>query len=259
MVRVAYRLPRIKFCGITSLADAELAIANGAWAIGLILWPESKRACDPAEAARIAAQLRRQVEIAGVFVNQSLDEVERLADTIGLSMIQLHGDEGPSYANEIARRTGAKVIKAQSVRLASDVVSIQAFRTDFHLLDTHRDGLRGGTGETFDWDMVSRRYSKVPLILSGGLTPDNVVAAIEKVHPFAVDVASGVESAPGVKDPDKLRAFAEAVRSTAAEGEEEPEPGPRASERAAAEDAAAPPAGRGRPVRPPAASEAPTA
>jgi phosphoribosylanthranilate isomerase len=256
MEDVAYRVPRIKFCGITSLSDAELAVESGAWAIGMILWPGSKRAADPAEAARIARQLRRQVEIAGVFVNQSLDEVERLADTIGLSLVQLHGDEGPSYANEIARRTGAKVIKAQSVRLAADVVSIQAFRTDFHLLDTHRDGLRGGTGETFDWDMVSRRYSKVPLILSGGLSPDNVVEAIGKVHPFAVDVASCVEASPGVKDPDRLRAFAAAVRSTAEEGELEPEPAPRASERAAA---AAPPAGRGSPVRPPASTEAPTA
>jgi phosphoribosylanthranilate isomerase len=256
---VAYRVPRIKFCGITSLSDAELAVEHGAWAIGLILWPGSKRAADPPEAARIARQLRRQVEIAGVFVNQSLDDVERLADTIGLSLIQLHGDEGPSYANEIARRTGAKVIKAQSVRLASDVVAIQAFRTDFHLLDTHRDGLRGGTGETFDWDMVSRRYSKVPLILSGGLTPDNVVAAIDKVHPFAVDVASGVEASPGVKDPDKLKAFAAAVRSTAEEGEADPEPAPRPSERAPEPGAAAPPAGRRSPVRPPAPTEAPTA
>ncbi|HMJ35832.1 MAG TPA: phosphoribosylanthranilate isomerase [Baekduia sp.] len=254
---MAYRVPRIKFCGITSLSDAELAVENDAWAIGLILWPESQRAADPAEGARIARQLRRQVEIAGVFVNQSLDEVERLADTIGLSLIQLHGDEGPAYANEVARRTGAKVVKAQSVRLASDVVAIQAFRTDFHLLDTHRDGLRGGTGETFDWDMVSRRYSKVPLILSGGLTPENVVQAIEKVHPFAVDVASGVEASPGVKDPDKVAAFAAAVRSTAAEGEEPPPAARRPSEAAAAPPA--PPAGRGSPVRPPARSEAPTA
>jgi phosphoribosylanthranilate isomerase len=262
---VAYRVPRIKFCGITNLADAELAVADGAWAIGLILWPESKRACDPAEAARISARLRRQVEIAGVFVNQTLDEVERLADTIGLSLIQLHGDEGPSYANEVARRTGAKVIKSASVRLASDVVAIQAFHTDFHLLDTHSETLRGGTGETFDWDMVSRRYSKIPLILSGGLTPDNVVEAITKVHPFAVDVASGVEASPGIKDPIKMKAFADAVRSTAAEGEDvEPLPGPRPSEmaaEAAAESAAAaPPAGRGSPVRPPAAAtEAPGA
>jgi phosphoribosylanthranilate isomerase len=229
---VADRAPKIKFCGITSVADAELAVANGAWAIGLILWPGSKRACDPAEGVRISNAVRRKVEVVGVFVNQTLDEVAALADMLHLSMIQLHGDEGPSYAKEIARRTGAKVIKAQSVRLAADVVAVQAFRTDFHLLDTHRDGLRGGTGETFDWTMLTRRRSEVPLILSGGLTPDNVAAAIEAVHPYAVDVASGTEASPGVKDPEKMRAFAEAVRSTAPAA---PTPTP---------------AGRGVPVRP---------
>jgi phosphoribosylanthranilate isomerase len=208
---------------MTSLDDAQRAVDAGAWAIGLILWPGSARACDPAEAARISARLRRTVEIAGVFVNQPLDEVERLADTIGLSIVQLHGDEGPAYAAEAARRTGAKIIKAQSVRLASDVVAVQAFRTDFHLLDTHRAGMRGGTGETFDWSMLAGRRSSVPLILSGGLHPGNVAEAIETVRPFAVDVASGVEREPGIKDPDKLKAFAAAVRSTA----DEPEPDAR--------------------------------
>jgi phosphoribosylanthranilate isomerase len=251
MEGVAYRVPRIKFCGITSVHDAELAVSAGAWAIGLILWPGSKRACDPAEGIRIAKAVRRKVELVGVFVNQSLDEVAALADMLGLTIVQLHGDEGPSYAGEVARRTGAKVIKAQSVRLASDVVAIQAFHTDFHLLDTHREGLRGGTGETFDWTTLSRRYSKIPLILSGGLTPDNVTEAIETVHPFAVDVASGVEASPGVKDPDKLLAFAAAVRATAAEGDPD-----------GAAPAAPPvrtPAGRGSPVRPPQATEAPAA
>jgi phosphoribosylanthranilate isomerase len=224
--------PRIKFCGITSVADAELAVANGAWAIGLILWPGSKRACDPAEGVKISGAVRRKVEVAGVFVNQEMDEVAALADMLQLSIVQLHGDEGPSYAKEIARRTGCKVIKAQAVRLASDVVGVQAFRTDFHLLDTHRDGLRGGTGETFDWSMVGRRTSNVPLILAGGLTAENVGAAIAAVHPFAVDVVSGTEASPGVKDPEKMKAFAAAVRATAP-----PEPTPT-------------PAGRGTPVRP---------
>ena len=233
------RAPRIKFCGITSVADAELAVANGAWAIGLILWPGSQRACDPAEGVRISNAVRRKVEVVGVFVNQTLDEVAALADMLHLSIIQLHGDEGPSYAKEIARRTGAKVIKAQSVRLAADVISVQAFRTDFHLLDTHRDGLRGGTGETFDWTMLSRRTSQVPLILSGGLTPENVAAAIAAVHPFAVDVASGTEASPGVKDPEKMKAFAEAVRGTA--------PPPEAL---APVPATPTPAGRRAPVRP---------
>src|SRR4051794_39030361 len=120
------RAPRIKFCGITSVADAELAVANGAWAIGLILWPESKRVCDPAEAVRISNAVRRKVEVVGVFVNQSLDEVAALADMLHLSIVQLHGDEGPAYAKEVARRTGAKVIKAQSIRLAADVIAVQA-------------------------------------------------------------------------------------------------------------------------------------
>lgn len=226
---------RIKFCGMTSLADAELAVSLDAWAIGLILWPGSKRACDPGEGVRISNALRRKVEVVGVFVNQEMDEVAALADMLQLSMVQLHGDEGPSYAKEIARRTGCKVIKAQSVKLASDVVAVQAFRTDYHLLDTHRDGMRGGTGETFDWAMVSRRSSNVPLILSGGLNADNVVSAIDAVHPFAVDVASGVEASPGVKDPEKMKAFAEAVKSTWPAGDAKPTPTP---------------AGRRSPVRP---------
>jgi phosphoribosylanthranilate isomerase len=232
---VAERAPRIKFCGITRMEDAELAVSLGAWAIGMILWPQSKRACDPAVGVKISYALRRKVEIAGVFVNQSLDEVAALADMLQLSLVQLHGDEGPSYANEVARRTGAKVIKAQSVRLASDVISVQAFHTDFHLLDTHREGLRGGTGETFDWTMLARRTSKVPLILSGGLTPENVAGAIEAVHPWGVDVASGVEASPGVKDPEKMKAFAEAVRGTAPPVPDAPRPKPP---------------GRGAPVRP---------
>ena len=214
---MARTAPRIKFCGITRLDDAKRAVELDAWAVGMILWPGSKRFVAQGEASAIARAVRRRVEVAGVFVNQPLDEVAALADVQQLTQIQLHGDEGPSYANEVARRTGARVIKAQSVRLASDVVAVQAFHTDFHLLDTHRAGLRGGTGETFDWTMLSRRTSQVPLILSGGLTPENEGAAIEADGPFAVDVASGVESAPGVKDHDKMAAFAAAVRASAGE------------------------------------------
>jgi phosphoribosylanthranilate isomerase len=203
--------PRIKFCGITNVEDARLAVEAGAWALGTILWPGSERHCAPDEAARIAGELHRRAEIAGVFVNQPLDEVCGLADGIGLTLVQLHGDEGPSYCAEVARRTGAKVIKAARVGAGSDVQAMEAFHTDFHLLDTHRSGQWGGTGETFDWELVRLRRTTVPLILSGGLTADNVAAAIAATHPFAVDVASGTEASPGVKDSDKLRAFAAAV------------------------------------------------
>src|SRR4051794_6989204 len=208
------RPPRIKFCGITRLEDAQAAVEAGAWAVGVILWPGSKRACDPVDAARIAELLRRRVEIVGGFVDQPLDDVAYLAETIPLSMVQLHGDEGPSYCAEIARRTGAKVIKAMAVRGGEDVQAMGAFRTDFHLLDTHVAGLKGGTGATFDWGLATaaRRRSKVPLILSGGLHAGNVREANLTTPPFAVDVASGVESAPGIKDHDRLAAFARAVR-----------------------------------------------
>ncbi|MEY2532170.1 MAG: phosphoribosylanthranilate isomerase, partial [bacterium] len=134
---------------------------------------------------------------------------------VGLSMIQLHGDEGPAYCSEVARRTGAKVIKAARVSGGADIAALEPFHTDFHLLDTYQPGQRGGTGETFDWDLVHKRRSTTPLILSGGLTPENVGAAIAATHPFAVDTASGTEVRPGVKDPEKLRAFAAAVQATA--------------------------------------------
>jgi phosphoribosylanthranilate isomerase len=204
--------PRIKFCGITSLDDARLAAEAGAWALGVNLWPGSVRHCEPGEAARITGELRRRVEIAGVFVNQPLDEVVGLAEGIGLSMVQLHGDEGPAFCAEVARRTGAKIIKAARISAGSDVQAMEAFHTDFHLLDTLRAGSYGGTGETFDWELVRLRRTTVPLILAGGLTPENVAAAIAATQPFAVDVASGTEASHGVKDPEKLRAFAAAVQ-----------------------------------------------
>jgi phosphoribosylanthranilate isomerase len=207
--------PRIKLCGITTLDDAQMAVEVGAWAVGCILWPRSPRVCDPAEAARIATAVRRRVQVCGVFVNQHLDEVTELVDALGLTMVQLHGDEGPAYCSEVARRTGAKVVKAAAVRTQADVQALETFHTDFHMLDAHRPGMRGGTGETFDWELVRARRSSIPLILSGGLTADNVAEAIAAIRPFAVDTASGTEASPGVKDPDKVAAFVEAVQGTA--------------------------------------------
>jgi phosphoribosylanthranilate isomerase len=208
--------PKIKFCGLTSLPDAQLAVQTGAWAIGLIFWPRSPRRCDLEDAAEIAAALKRQVEIVGVFVNPTLDEVARTADAVGLTMVQLHGEEGPAFCAEAGRRTGCKVIKAVRVRSRADIQSMSSFHTDYHLLDSYIAGVPGGTGETFAWEIARGHRGAVPVILSGGLNPDNVAEAISVVRPFAVDVASGVEFSPGRKDPDKLRAFAATVASTAA-------------------------------------------
>jgi phosphoribosylanthranilate isomerase len=209
--------PRIKFCGVTTVEDAYSAVAAGAWAIGLILWPESERACAPDRAAEIAAALRRRVEVAGVFVNPELDALAELAHGLGLTMIQLHGDEGPAFCAEVARRTGCKVIKAVRVRGGADIQAVRAFGTEYHLLDSHVAGRRGGSGETFAWELARGHRGPVPMILSGGLNPDNVADAIAVVRPFAVDVASGVEAAPGRKDPAKLVAFARAARSVVPE------------------------------------------
>ena len=206
---------RIKFCGITTLEDAELAVAAGAWAIGLIFWPSSPRRAGFDAAAEIAAGVKRRVEVAGVFVNATLDHVAETADAVGLTMLQLHGDEGPAYCAEAARRTGCKVMKAVRVRSGADVQALAPFHTDYHLLDSFTAGVPGGTGETFAWEIARGHRGRVPIVLSGGLTPDNVEEAIAAVHPFAVDVASGVERSPGIKDPEKLQAFAAAVRAAA--------------------------------------------
>jgi phosphoribosylanthranilate isomerase len=210
----APRPPRIKICGLTGLDDAQRAVEAGAWALGLILFSGSPRRCPLPAAERISGALRRQAEICGVFVNAPLDEVAGIADGLGLTMIQLHGDEGPAFCSEVARRTGAKVMKAARVRGRADINALEAFHTDFHLLDAHQPGRYGGTGETFDWELVRRRRTDIPLVLSGGLTPENVAEAIEATHPYAVDTASGTEARPGVKDPEKVRAFAAAVAST---------------------------------------------
>jgi len=202
---------RVKICGITRPEDAELAVELGAWALGFNFWPGSPRVADPAVAAGIALVLRRRVELAGVFVNASLDEIAHAAEATHLSLVQLHGDEGPAFCAEVARRTGAKVIKAMRIASASDFQDLARFHTDFHLLDTARRGAYGGTGETWDWALASKRSRIVPVILSGGLTAENVAAGVAAVEPYAVDVASGVESAPGIKDPDRMAAFMAAV------------------------------------------------
>jgi len=207
--------PKIKFCGLTRVEDAEHAVAAGAWALGMIFWHGSRRRCQRERGAEIASVVRRRVELVGVFVNATLQEVALTAETVGLTMVQLHGDEGPAYCAEAARRTGCRVIKAARVRSRADIQALSPFHTDFHLLDGFTTGLPGGTGQAFAWELTRARTAGVPLILSGGLTPDNVAAAIASVNPFAVDVASGVEAAPGRKDPAKLRAFADAVRATA--------------------------------------------
>jgi phosphoribosylanthranilate isomerase len=209
---------KVKICGITNLTDAELAVASGAWAIGLVFHAGSPRRCELDSAVAIGAALKRRADIVGVFVNPPLDELAGIAESTNLTMLQLHGEEGPAFCEEARRRTGLKVIKAARVRDIAQVRALAAYHTDFHMLDSYRAGVHGGTGESFDWALATEHRRKPPLILSGGITPDNARAAIAEVKPFAIDCSSGVESAPGRKDAERVRALFDAVRETAPTG-----------------------------------------
>jgi phosphoribosylanthranilate isomerase len=204
---------RVKVCGITSEADAKLAADAGAWAIGMIFTDESPRRVQVEAAVEIGAAMRRRLEVVGVFLNSPLDEVVELADLCSLTALQLHGDEGPTYCGEAGRRSGCKVIKAARVRDRASVQALRAFRVgvDYHLLDTYADEAAGGTGRTFQWELAKARGGGPPIVLSGGITPENVGEAIAAVRPFAVDSASGTEASPGVKDPGKVTALMRAV------------------------------------------------
>src|SRR3954467_11752874 len=173
----------VKVCGITRLEDAELAASLGAWALGFILWQPSPRYVDPAVAAGIARVMRRKIDLVGVFVNQPLDEIAGLVDVLGLTHVHLHGDEGPSFCSAVVQRTGAKVIKAARIGHSADLRDLDRFHTDYHLLDTAKSGQYGGTGATWDWGLVRGRRNKTPLILSGGLTAENVADGIAAVKP----------------------------------------------------------------------------
>jgi phosphoribosylanthranilate isomerase len=203
---------RVKICGITNLDDAEVAAGAGAWAVGLVFDPPSPRRCPSDAAAVIGAALKRRCEVVGVFVNAPLGEVVATADSAALTIVQLHGEEGPAFCAEVRRRTGLPVIKAARVRDAASIRALAPYKIDFHLLDAHVPGKPGGTGERFDWMLAAEHPGVPPLLLAGGITPENAREAIETVRPFGIDVSTAVEIVPGRKDPERLAALFEAVR-----------------------------------------------
>jgi phosphoribosylanthranilate isomerase len=205
----------VKICGITCPEDAQLAADAGADAVGFVFWPKSPRRVDATTARRIGDTLPPSVVRVGVFVDAPREELARTADEAGLDLLQLHGSETPEALVDLPRR----VLKA--VRVASDFTPQTALQYEGRaaglLLDTHREGTPGGTGETFDWSLVREvRRRATFLVLAGGLRPDNVKAALQAVGPDGVDVSSGVERAPGRKDASKVKAFVDAVRSVEA-------------------------------------------
>jgi phosphoribosylanthranilate isomerase len=201
-------MTRIKICGITGPDDAALAIEAGADALGFNFVPGTPRCIAPEIAGAIIAGLAPFVTCVGVFLDQSLEVVLRASAVAGVGAVQLHGCEGADFA----RRIPLKVIKAIPVSDAASLRVMAGYPAHAFLLDSHRAGEAGGTGQTFPWDLAreARRHGRI--VLAGGLTPGNVAEAVRRVAPFAVDVASGVERRPGVKDPQKVRDFVAAVR-----------------------------------------------
>jgi len=201
---------RIKICGITNLADAQLAVELGANALGFIFYRQSKRYVAPALAAEICAALPPFVAKVGVFVNESEVDIRKTLNDCRLDVVQLHGEESP----EFCQRFPVKVIKAIRVRSEDSLRAATDYDVDALLLDTYTTEQHGGTGQKFDWTLArqAKTMLRVPIVLSGGLTPENVGDAMRQVEPFAVDVASGVEAEPGRKDLEKLRRFFKACR-----------------------------------------------
>ena len=198
---------RIKICGVTRLEDALSAARLGADALGFNFWPGSKRHLDAAAARRIISRLPPFVTPVGVFVNQSEGEMRAIAAETGIQVFQLHGDEPP----ELCSRLPLPVVKAIPVDQVRTLSRLLSYEVQAFLLDTPSRGY-GGTGQPFDWSLAEGVSEVAPVILAGGLTPENVAEAVRAVRPWAVDVASGVESSPGVKDADRMSRFIEAVR-----------------------------------------------
>ncbi len=193
---------KVKICGITRREDALVACEAGADAIGFVFFRESPRYIRPEEARRIVASLPPFIAVTGVFVNEEVERVEEIPETVPLDTLQFHGEESPEYCSLFKRR----VIKSFRVR-EGFLQDLPRYPVSAFLLDTYHRELRGGTGQTFDWDEAVEAKGYGRIILAGGLNPENVEEAVKRVRPFGVDVSSGVEIFPGRKDRDKITAF----------------------------------------------------
>jgi phosphoribosylanthranilate isomerase len=199
----------VKICGITRLEDALLAAGEGAAAVGFIFAPSSPRYIDPESAGCIIRSLPPFVTPVGVFVNEPRESILRTIAVAGVRCLQLHGDETPADTEGYH----LPVIKSFRVQQGFNPGVLAGYLTTAHLLDAYAPGAYGGTGQTFDWEIALHAGRYGSIILSGGITPENVVSAIRMARPYAIDVSSGVESSPGVKDPDKIRRLFQNIRS----------------------------------------------
>ena len=201
---------KVKICGLTNVEDALAAVAAGAVYLGFVLWERSPRHVTVETAREIARQLPPATMRVGVFVDATVEQVMFPLRICDFAALQFHGQESPAYCQQF----GVMTIKAFRIRDAASLSALSAYDTDAFLLDSQVEGRPGGTGETFDWPLAAqaKKFNK-PIFLAGGLTPQNVGAAVRAVQPFAVDVSTGVEISPGKKDHQKMRDFVAAVRA----------------------------------------------
>ena len=194
---------RVKICGITRQEDALHAVRCGADALGFVFYSQSPRCLDPQRAKSIIAALPPFITTVGLFVNEAPTRIREIASLCGLDVIQLHGDEVPQQCE----MDGYRVVKALRVRDEQSLSAADEYSVAALLLDAWAPDQYGGTGRTFNWQLASRLARRRVVVLAGGLTPENVAAAVDEVRPYGVDVSSGVESSPGCKDPAKMAAF----------------------------------------------------
>jgi phosphoribosylanthranilate isomerase len=198
---------KIKICGIKNKDVALLIAELGAWAAGFIFVEKTPRYISPEKAADIIKALPDSIEKVGVFANMPFSKVEEIAKITGITKIQLHGTESPEFCENLKKNTGLEIIKAFRVKNEESIINLRSYKNkvDFILLDSYSETKLGGTGKVFNWKLALMAKTKgIPIILSGGLTPDNIIQAYNTVEPFALDISSGVESEKGVKSHDKI-------------------------------------------------------
>jgi len=197
---------KVKICGITSYEDARAAVEAGADALGFVFYDKSPRFINPVKAAGIISRLPPFIQTVGLFVNEETAQVNWTADYCGIDVVQLHGDETPEDCLEVKRRV-IKAFRVQKIISIDPLEKYQDYQVAGYLLDAWSPDAYGGTGRTFNWELAQSAKQYGPVILAGGLSPDNIAEAIRVVQPYGVDVSSGVESAPGKKDPAKVKEF----------------------------------------------------
>jgi len=195
---------RVKVCGITNIEDAQKCVYYGAWALGFVFYKKSPRYVSPSKARKIIECLPPFITPVGVFVNLKERAVRDICQFARIHTVQFHGDEEPGYCK---RFKDYKIIKAFRVKEDFDLKGVSKYKVDAYLFDTYQDDVYGGSGKVFCWDIIEDVKFERPVILSGGLTPDNINTAIKEVSPYAVDVSSGLERSPGIKNARLIRAF----------------------------------------------------